>query len=278
MPLTQEHEPSAPSAHASLEIWQQTLLAALWAPSMEDALNLVVEPEADPNPHLRRGMAAYRSHATLQSARVLAAAYPAIESILGEENFLGLARSLWRAHPPRRGDLGRWGEELAGHIENLRELAEAEPYLSDVARLEWALHSAERAADDHADTASFELLTKVDPAGLDLVLAPGAGSLQSRWPVVSMLEAHRQDKGPACLPDIGGKGETAVYWRGGWRGRVRHAQTGEAAFLATLRLGRSLAAALAGADTLDFGAWLTAAVEEGLLLRALERSPATPTS
>lgn len=239
---------------------------------MDAALSRLVTASDTASPYQRRGMAAYRSHAALQGARTLAVAFPVIENILGNENFQGLARSLWRAHPPQHGDLGQWGEEMAAHIESLNDLVLAEPYLADLARLEWALHRAERAADDAAEPASMALLLSEDPDSLGLRLAPGAGSCPSPWPVASLIEAYRRQLPvPGTLLDKG-EAETAIYWRKGWRGSVRQAKTGEERFLAALLRGETLAVALASAEDFDFGGWLTPAFQEGLLLRVFQVS------
>lgn len=268
-------EPQGNGAHegaSALAVWQQNLLAALWAPDMAEALRRLGPTSGATGTYQRRGMAAYRSHASLQSARALAVVYPAIASVLGDENFQGLARSLWRAHPPQRGDLGQWGGEMAAHIARLDDLSQAEPYLADLARLEWALHRAELAADDDAEPASFALLVDEDPDDLGLTLAPGAGSFHSPWPVASLLQAHRDGRSALDTPSDQAIPEAAIYWRQGWRAVFRAAQAGEARFLDALLAGQTLAAALAGAHDFDLGGWLTPAVQEGLLLKVVRVS------
>ena len=47
-----------------------------------------------------------------------------------------------------------WGDEFAGFIDAAPQLA-TEPYLGDIARLEWLMHEASSAADIEADLASF---------------------------------------------------------------------------------------------------------------------------
>ncbi|MES2937477.1 MAG: DNA-binding domain-containing protein [Pseudomonadota bacterium] len=259
---------------------QQALLRALWQPRPEDALEAIAPHVPDAaDPLLLRGLRAYRSNGRELASRALAGAYPVTAQLLGRENFEALAASLWLRYPPLRGDIAQWGAELAPHIESLADLAAEEPYLSDVARLEWALHAAATAADAERDTASFALLMEHDPAQLRLRLCPGAACIDSGWPVASIVLAHLQ--GEPSLEQAGarlraGIAESALVWRDGLRPRLRLLEPAESLFIASLLQGRSLDAALQTAPQPDFNAWLAAAVQSGLVLGAGTTNPSTP--
>ncbi len=267
-----------PTVAPTLAAWQQTLLVALWAPTHDAAHALLATP-ADAAPtqtsaHLWRGLTAYRSHAAAQAIRTLGSAYPVLARLLGDENFDALARQLWTQQPPLNGDLAQWGGALAQLIEHLPELAAAEPYLADVARTEWALHEAATAADAEPDPQSYALLASADPAELSLVLAPGTLCIDSRWPVVTLIDAHHVDPpdlGRAARSLAAGLGETALVWRQAFRPMLRAAQAGEAGFLRAVQMGQSLDQALTLAPAFDFPAWLAPAVQEGLLLGVVAR-------
>lgn len=189
---------------------------------------------------LVRGLQAYRGNAQALSARALEGAFPRLAEQLGDE-FEAMAWTFWRHHPPRDGDLGHWGGALAGFLEAQPGM---EPALPDLARLEWAVHCAERAVDDEFDAASLALLASTDPAALGLRLAPGA----------------------AVLAQSGG----AVFvWRRAWQVESLAVAPGAAAFMSALLVGASLAGALDAADVaggdFDFGAWLQQALGEAWL-------------
>lgn len=255
-------------ADTLLACWQQSLLAALWAPTHDEALDQLASPGAAHRKVMWRGIAAYRSHAGAQAVRSLGAAYPVVENLVGQENFEALARLLWRERPPQDGDLAQWGAALAALIEGLPDLVTDLPFLADVARVEWALHSMATLADARPEPASYALLAHEDPANLWLDLAPGAACFSSAWPVVTLIEAQHSTplrQAPSS--------ETARVWRCGWRPGLRLAQPGEPAFLRAVQEGKSLGAALGCAAGFDFSAWLAPAVQEGLLLRvALNRA------
>ncbi len=253
------------SAQALLS-WQQSLLAALWAPTHDAARNrLRVAQSQAQDPALWRGLAAYRSHATAQAQRALFAVYPAVARLLGEEDFRGLARLLWREHPPQDGDLARWGGALAQQIEALPELQADQPFLADLARVEWALHCAASAADAVQDPESLALLASEDPAHLQLRLAPGTACIHSAWPVANLLTALAVKREPIHMQEA--SSQALLVWRCAWKPRLRAAQPGEPAFLNALQQGRCLARALDEAPDFDLTPWLACAVHEGLLLQ-----------
>ena len=244
---------------------QQALLAALFAwPPDEAMLNIANYVDCTGI----RGLKVYQSNGHALAGRTLRAAYPVLAQLLGPDSFAALSRALWHAHPPARGDLAQWGGDLAGFISASGQLLE-EPYLADVARVEWTLHTCAGCADRAPEPATFALLMAQDPAALRLILAPGCAVLQSAWPVVSIVTAHLQSP-----PDFDGVGEklrtdvaeTAVVWRAGWQPQVRQALPGEADLLAALQDNRSLDDAVQGANLLDFNVWLPMAVQTGLLL------------
>jgi hypothetical protein len=190
--------------------------------------------------------------------------------LLGDENLGALERQLWVADPPARGDMAHWGGALAALIDEMPELHRAGPYLADVARVEWRMHRSATEPDREPDPASFVLLAERDPAELGLRLAPGASCIESRWPVASIVLAHR---GVATLEIAGerlraGVGETALVWRAGFAPQVRMAHDGEREFIAALQESRSLADSLQAVPAFDFAAWLAPAAQEQLLLGA----------
>jgi hypothetical protein len=252
---------------------QERLLRALWQARPDDAARLLEDwscgDEATGSERMVRGLRAYRSNGRALAVRALEGAYPVVAQLLGEENFASLAHRLWMQHPPACGDVAQWGAELAACIEALPELAAEEPYLADVARLEWTIHCSATAADGAADTASFALLMEQDPAQLTLRLCPGTQLLASAWPAASIVLAHLE--GEPSLERAGqrlrdGVAETALVWREGLRPRVRVVDAAERPFIVALQERRSLADALQAASQLDVQQWLAPAVQSGLVL------------
>jgi hypothetical protein len=205
----------------------------------------------------------------------LQTAYPVIAQLIGKDVFEHLARDCWAQHPPVRGDLAQWGDELNDFIASIPAL-KTEPYLSDVARAEWALHTCATAADKDVDLATCSLLTKHDADALSLQLAPGTALIPSEYPIASILTAHLY--GTPSLGEVGQKllqntPEIALIWRQGLRPVVSNCTAGEAAFISQLLSGQSLLAALDAAVVnepviFDFHTWLAQAAQNGMLVGA----------
>lgn len=244
---------------------QQLLLDALLAWPAESAMQIIAIEAIDPG---ARGLKAYQANGHALAARALRAAYPVVAQLVGDESFSDLARAVWHAQPPTRGDIAHWGDGLAVFLETSAQLQD-DPYLPDVARVEWALHLCGGAPDAQADLASLALLTTHAPECLQLRMPPGCSVFRSAWPIASIVGAHID--GIPTLQEAGallrrGEAQDAVVWRAGLRPRVRLALAGEADGLQLLIEGGSLAQALDGAPELDFGQWLPLAVQSGLVL------------
>jgi Putative DNA-binding domain len=215
-----------------------------------------------------RGLAAYRANAAAVAERALAAAYPTLQQLVGDASFAALARDFWRHHPPAAGDLGDWGAELAGFVADASSLAD-EPCLPDVARLEWAVHQAGRAADAAAPQ-GLELLASHDPAQLWIQLAPGTAVLVCAHPVAAIWQAHRSDAPDRFAPvkaayAAGGRSCTLVA-RAAWRVAVTAIEPPEARYTQAVLAGQPLALALdAAGNAFDFEAWLLATLRRGVL-------------
>ena len=252
---------------------QQALLQAVLGAAPADAAAWRA-----PRAGWQRGLQVYQANAGASAERALAAAYPTVAALIGAESMAGLARVFWRAHPPLRGDLAEFGEGLPAFIARSEVLA-TEPYLADVAALDWAVHHAERAADAPAGgVQQLERLGDTDPARLRLQLVPGTALLRSRWPIVAIRQAHQPaadgeedtDRAAARFAPVreamaAGRGDNALVWREGWPVRVAALGEAEAVFTRAVLAGQRLSCALEAAPDLDFAGWLGEALQRSRL-------------
>jgi hypothetical protein len=251
---------------------QRALLDALAAGTMEAALSkMAAAAVVQGGARLVGGVQAYRANADALAERALAGAFPTVQALVGAADFARLARELWRREPPERGDLGVWGAGLAAALERHPAFA-AYPYLADCARLDWAVHVCERAADAALDAGSFGLLQGADPARLRLLPMPGTAVLRSPWQIVTIRAAH--DPAQPALDEARiaiaqRRGESALVVRAGWRAAVHRLDQAGATWMEQLLAGHTLASALDQAgDGFDFAAWLAQALAGGWLLGA----------
>lgn len=249
----------------TLAAQQQLLIDALLAWPAGDAIKNIAAHAQDTR---ARGLKVYQANGRALAHSALQAAYPVVAQLIGDEGFADLARALWHAQPPTRGDVAQWGYGLAEFLQHSAQLQD-EPYLADVARVEWALHRCASAPDAEPDLTTLALLTTHEPEHLQFRLAPGCTVVRSPWPVASIVGAHLE--GSPSMQEAGaqlrrGEAQDAVIWRAGLRPRARLALAGEADALRVLLEKGSLAEALDAAPELDFGQWLPLAVQTGLVL------------
>ncbi len=248
---------------------QQSLLDALFTRRAPGAAGL---PPGTPSPHFSgvRGLQAYQANAHAQAQRSLRATYPVVAQLVGADDFSALCTDFWHRHPPELGDLAQWGSDAPAFLQGNLQLA-SEPYLADVARVEWALHQCALAADIPPDLASLALLSANDPSALALRLASGTAVVTSTFPVASIVRAHLHadpSLEQAGLMLRNGVAEAAVVWRQHYRPCVAACSTAEAALLGQLLRGSNLLSALGNAPGLDFTDWLTRAVQCSLVIGA----------
>ncbi len=260
-------------ARAALALAQQQLVSLLAQGGRKTDANLEIGLLAQGGPARAalscRGWQVYHANRAALAERALGAAFPVLAQLLGLENFTPLSRLFWRANPPHCGDMAQWGEALPEWLRDLPQLAD-QPFLADVARVEWALHQLASAPDAEVDAPSFHRLVSDDPDTLTLQLAPGTVCVASNWPVVSLVQAH-DPLTAVTLSHAWARlqqhtAENALVWRQGFKPQLRAALAGERAFMADLQAGQPLSHALARHPALDFNAWLPLAVTTGLLL------------
>lgn len=226
-------------------------------------------------PLARQAMHAYQGHVRVLAAQVLAQTFPNLKRLLGNEPWPHLAQAFWQAHPPTQAHLHRWGAAMPEWVAQ-QSAWHAWPFLADMARLDWAQHLS-LLADTHpfeADT--LMLLGQENTSADDLMLQLQASVqlVQSDWPVVQIhmaLDANLDVKNVdvstidlkqivlthaaenACV-----MGNTIQSVPADWFDFMVQASATDAPSLQTL---------LSDHTSIDFTAWLTAALRHGWLLR-----------
>lgn len=256
---------TAPTAPSEAQR-QRQLLAVLRGEAPLDAIGARLRDSA---PRARRGLQAYAANAGALAERALSAAFPTIAQLIGEAPFRALARAFWQAHPPVRGDMAQWGHALPGFIAADPQLVD-EPYLADVAQLDWAVHQAEQASDLDDTATGLDLLAAEEPDGLWLYLAAGTALLSSAHPVATIWLAHRSTAADRFAPVreafARGAVEHALVWRQGYQAQVCTQPEAAAGFTRAVLAGLSLGQALDGAGSdFSFEPWLLAALQQGWL-------------
>lgn len=219
----------------------------------------------------------YRNHVRITLAEALGATFPATRRLLGEPCFEGLARRFVVAHPPAEPCLAAYGGRLPAFLGRQPELASV-PCAAALARLEWALHRAQEAADEPAFTP--RQLARLAPeavGGLRLGLHPAWRVLRTRWPVLRLWAACQPDaaRDEAPLPLVPAFAELLVGRDAEGDPVTAPLSPGQSLFLRALAigcpLGRAAAAARQREPGFDLAGTLAWCLEGGVLA-----APSTP--
>lgn len=153
------------------------------------------------------GFAVYRNTVIAACIDALAANFPAVQRLVGEDWFRAAASVYVRAQPPRDGRLVGYGEGFAGFLAGFPPAREL-PWLADVARLDrWWTESHLAADGPVLDAAALGTLPVQGLAALRL--RPHAAA---RWgwfpaqPVFTLWSRQREAVAPADGIDWHGEG------------------------------------------------------------------------
>jgi hypothetical protein len=218
----------------------------------------------------------YRGNQTATWRKTLAAAYPVVLALVGEEFFGGLARAYGRAQPSDNPDLNQFGARFAAFLRTFPHVAGL-PYLPDMAELEWALHRAHYAP--MAPALDAAQLAALPPEQIEAATFQLQGQLlASAYAVAPLWLAHQPDSGVAFPAELA-QPSYALVARPQWTPQVVPLSAASHAALAALAQGQSfgdaLDAAFAWQDDFDVAANLQLWLAQGVLLGsgvALERA------
>ena len=125
------------------------------------------------------------------------------------------------------------------------------PYLPDIARLEWARHTAYHAADaTPLGAEDFAAIPGEQVAALTLSLHPSLSVVASAFPIVSIWETNMFDNEVRPVGADAGA-EAAMIVRPGMTVEVRRLPPGAAAFIGAMRDGTTLGEAAGNASASD---------------------------
>ena len=226
----------------------------------------------------------YRRTIATNYRNALAATYPVVCRLVGVRLFHASVDAHVAMHPSRSGDLNEYGGTFGDFIAGYPAVSELR-YLPDVARLEWAIDEANRAADSNTHP---ELVLRALAAcpgdrlpSLLLTMDGSSRMIESPFPLLRIWQVNQP----------GHDGEMSVDFAvGPDRLRVRRERSGVAlermasgdfAWLAALSTRANLAAAIAAAQhadaTFDLGGALHRYIGDGTITGVLD-APLTGTS
>lgn len=264
--------PAPPTAHA--------FSAALLDSSLPPPAGLHAWNGSDPAVRF----AVYRNNVVHSLVAVLADTFPVVQQLVGDEFFGAMARPYVVDHPPTSPLMHRYGAGLPAWIADF-EPATALPYLSDIARLEWARLCAFHAADaEPIPVPAIAALIQAPErlAGVALVLHPSLAIVRSAHPIVSLWAAHQlgDAERDARLSQVAmHRAEAALVFRDAADDAlVIGLPDADAALAAAITTGAPLGAAQAAHPQADLVRVLSLLLQRGLVAGVAEPPSAPETS
>jgi hypothetical protein len=186
------------------------------------------------------GLAVYRNNVMSGLIKLVAARFPVVRRLMGEESFLESIRRFIAAEPPRSPLLLNYGDGFPQFLRRLGDDAGIGA-IADIADLEIARGKAYHAADAASlPPQAFAAIPAQQLAGLRLSLHPSVSLLQSRYPIVSVWQAN-QEAGDVALQQS--RPEAALIARPMLEVEVWNLPPGGFEFLTALSRGATLAEA-----------------------------------
>lgn len=201
----------------------------------------------EPGASRERRFGVYRNNVKASLVSALAARFPVVERLVGDEFFAAMAVVFIERHPPRSPVLAEYGAAFASFLEGFDPAADL-PYLPDVARLECARQVAFHSAD--ADTADIGRLAALPPERIGssiLGLHPTVAVIPSNWPIISIWTTNTYDAVPKP-PAEDWAGEAALVTRPHLKVLVQRLPPGTDLLVTELARGVALGAAAEAAS------------------------------
>lgn len=220
------------------------------------------------SPALRLGF--YKTSVMENYRSALKLSYPVVERLVGKTCFAELAAQYVRRYGHSTGDLTTFGDQFDSFLSG-GSTARDLPYLSDMARLEWAMEEVFGEADHPSLGADRLANLPLDRCNqLRFMLHPASRLLSSIYPLRRIWQLAQSPSDQADTVDRGEGGERVLIWREGFVVTLEPLQAGEYALLSALAIGQDFGTAFGYGREADAGldpaAFLRKFVSKGVLV------------
>jgi len=211
----------------------------------------------------------YRNNMFVSLTNALAACYPVVRRLVGEDCFKEQARQYIRSHELRSPNLHQYGGGFADFLSTSPDVRTL-PYLADVAQLEWACQQVY-----HAPTAthlSLEELATVDTGqyhALRFHLNPSTRLVASSYPIFQIWRANQSDQQDDYTISLDGGGDWLLVMRRDDDIEIKSIKPADWCFLRALADGATLHAAFTRGIAADLSFDLAKCLREHILGRTL---------
>ncbi|MDX8386089.1 MAG: DNA-binding domain-containing protein [Gallionella sp.] len=248
--------------------WSETLKE--FSAAIRTGADMPSDVLADTGYPAERGIEVYRNNYRGNLHDTLAAVYPVVRQLVGDEFFRMMAKKFIEGHPSRSGNLHDYGSELAEFLEHFEPTTQL-AYLPGMASLEWAYHRA-YLADDAPDF-DVERLATLAPesyAELRWQLHPSCSLLVTDHPTAAIWQAHQEGASDDFNIDIESGGDRLLVFRNQLITEIISIEAGSLHWLVQLQqgipMGKATEATLAVYSGFDLTTTLRHWLAQGVLI------------
>jgi len=213
----------------------------------------------------------YQDNVLVTLHNTLENCYPSVCNLVDEQFFKYAVNEYIKENKPKSGNLDDYGDNFAEFLSNMKELKDF-PYIEDVAKLEWALHSSYFAADN--DPIDRVGVSKIAPEELENVkfeLHPSSNLISSDYPINKIWEISQEGYEGDINFDINAGGVDILVIRPEYKISTVILERGEYPFLKSLvngsTLGQAFEQACSDNEEFDIGNALQKFILNGTFVR-----------
>lgn len=219
---------------------QHAFAADLWSDKLHHAQGLILDDQLS----AARRFNVYRNNFWTSLTDALGSIYPVVEQLVGREFFAFTADRYIRTHPSSSGNLHNLGFALADFLSRFQAAAEL-PYLSDVARLEWAYHEVfHAAAPQPFEPKILENTAAAHYPRLRLELGPACRLVESIYPIFRIWKVNQEGYAGNESIDLDDGPETVLVVRPQLEVELQRIGPAESGFFKALDAGLDLGEAV----------------------------------
>lgn len=234
---------------------QSAFIQAAMNPDL-DAPKGIVGPDGMPAP---KRFSVYRNNIIVSLKEAMNDGFPAVASLVGTAFFAAMSDIYIRQNPPKSPILALYGLDFPKFIAEF-EPAASLPYLTDVARLEFALRLAYHCAD--STPVEAQAFTNANVLSATLSFAPTVSAIRSDYPITQIRAAALGGQQPT------GGAEDVLITRPELDPIATAFPSGTAAIIDALQAGLPFGEAIeAGPEGLDLPVFIGALISGGAITK-----------
>lgn len=215
---------------------QQSFAADIWDEGLNRLDGVILHGQLPAD----RLFQVFRNNFRTATEEALAGVYPVVRRLVGDQFFSFLVDHFLRCYPPRYGNLLQFGGDLPVFLNDFKP-AENLPYLSDIARLEWACHQVFHAQD--SSPFNTQALAEVAPENthqLIFELSSCSRLLYSPFPIFQIWSVNQANYDGDQSVDLASGAESVLVARPHLELKLQKLNRADARFLQNLVAGSTL--------------------------------------